>query len=73
MNTFEPSRKLRALLLAALFGLGTIAGVSGCDTNEGPFEEAGEQVDDAVDETQDAADDAGDEIEDAADDIDDEF
>lgn len=66
MDTFDPARKLRALLMAALLGIAATAGLTGCD--EGPIEEAGEEVDDAVDEAQDAAEDAGDEIEDAVDD-----
>ena len=42
------------LLMAGMFGL------QACDTNEGPLEEAGEEIDDA-------ADDIGDEIDDAVD------
>ena len=52
------TEKLRALRLVALLGLG-IAALSGCD-NDGPLEEAGEEIGDAVE-------DAGDEIEDALD------
>ena len=47
---------LRALLVAGL-ALGTVAA---CDSNDGPMEEAGEQIDNAVDETADAVEDAGD-------------
>lgn len=51
-----------SILLAALF-LG--AGVTGCE-QDGPMEEAGEEIDNAVD-------DAGDELEDAADEVEDEI
>ena len=44
------SRKLRLLMLAALLTMG-VASLTACD--EGPFEEAGEEVDDAVDEAED--------------------
>lgn len=47
---------LRALLVAGL-ALGTLAA---CDSNDGPMEEAGEQIDNAVDETAEAVEDAGD-------------
>lgn len=46
---------LRALLVAGL-ALGTLAA---CDSNDGPMEEAGEQIDNAVDETAEAVEDAG--------------
>jgi len=52
------TEKMRVLGLAALLGLG-FAALSGCD-NDGPLEEAGEEIGDAVE-------DAGDEIEDALD------
>ena len=51
-----------SILLAALF-LG--GGITACE-QDGPMEEAGEEIDDAVD-------DAGDEIEDAADEVEDEI
>jgi hypothetical protein len=53
------SKLLFALLIVASFSL------VGC--NEGPFEEASEEVDDAVEEVQDEAEDAADEIEDEVD------
>ena len=49
----------KAVVLAALFGLGTL-GLAGCD--DGRFEEAGEEIDDAGDEMQDRMEDAGDEL-----------
>lgn len=49
------------VLLAFLF---TGLGIAGCDVNEGPAEEAGENIDNAVDKTGDAIEDAGDKIQD---------
>ncbi len=40
----------------------------GCDRNEGPAEDMGESVDEAMDDAGDAMEDAGDEVEDAVDD-----
>lgn len=37
---------------------------AGCDVNEGPAEEAGENVDEAIDRTGEAVEDAGDKIRD---------
>ncbi|MGV3592451.1 MAG: hypothetical protein ACO1PZ_12235 [Gammaproteobacteria bacterium] len=54
------TRKLYILMLM-MAGLFTL---QACDTNEGPLEEAGEEIDQA-------ADDVGDNIEDAADDLND--
>lgn len=48
-----------ALLFAALFGLA----IAGCDTNEGPMEETGEQFDEAGEEAAEGLDEAGDEVE----------
>jgi len=39
------------LLLAMLLGLGTVA-FAGCES-QGPFEEAGEEIDEAADEIED--------------------
>ncbi len=52
---------LRTVLIAALLGLGTV-GLSACD--EGPIEEAGEEIDAAASDN--PVEEAGDEIEDAA-------
>lgn len=42
-----------ALLVAAVLG------IAGCDMNDGPAEEVGENIDEAADELEDAVDDAG--------------
>lgn len=59
---FGRIEQLTSILLATLF-LG--AGVSGCD-QDGPMEEAAEEMEDVMD-------DAGDELEDAADEVEDEI
>lgn len=61
------AKSLRSLFLVfcLLFAGGGL--LAGCD-NQGPAEETGEAIDDAVDDAGDAMEDAGDEIEDAADD-----
>ncbi len=63
MQILNSSGKVRTLLIAALLGLGTTAGLSAC-SDDGPAEEAGEEVDEAVDEAEDAAEEAGDAFED---------
>lgn len=55
---------VKAGVLALIFGLAS----AGCD-NDGPAENLGEQVDDAVDEARDGIEDAADEVRDAADDV----
>lgn len=46
---------------------------AGCDSDQGPAEEAGEQIDEAVEDVQDSAEDAaesaGDQVEEAADEL----
>ena len=37
-------------ILAVLLGLGVLGGVAACDANDGPLEEAAEDLDDAADE-----------------------
>lgn len=67
MNNAHGTKKaarILSTLFALLFALGGSAMLTGCE-DQGPLEEAGEEIDDAVD-------DAGDAIEDAGDDIDDE-
>jgi predicted small secreted protein len=54
-----------ALALSLFLALAGLA-MAGCE--EGPFERAGENIDEAGDEIEDAADEAGDEIEDAIED-----
>lgn len=46
------NERLKALLIALLLGAGAI-GATACE-QEGPFEEAGEEVDEAADEAEDA-------------------
>lgn len=60
--------KLRHALLILLLGLalGTL-GLTACD-DQGPAEEAGEEIDDTADDVGDEFDDAGDEMEDTFDD-----
>jgi hypothetical protein len=57
-------RKTTATLATGLFA--TLLLLGGC-SEDGPAEEAGEQVDEAADEAEDAAEEAGDEVEDATD------
>jgi len=58
----------RALMIMFAFsGFGLLAA---CD-NDGPAEEAGEQIDESMEEAGDAMEDAGDAMEDAADDAED--
>lgn len=60
----------RSLFFALLIGI-AVVGMYGCpqnDSNEGPAEQAGEQVDDAVDKAGDAIEDAGDKAGDAIED-----
>jgi predicted small lipoprotein YifL len=53
------------LLLALSLGAFTLVG---CD-NDGPMENAGEAVDEAVEDMKDTAEEAGNDIEDAVDDV----
>ncbi|WP_018865435.1 MULTISPECIES: hypothetical protein [Thioalkalivibrio] len=57
--------RLTILFLALMLALGG-ASLAGCD-NQGPAEETGEEIDDAMDDAGDAMDDAGDEMEDTFD------
>lgn len=58
---------LKKMAMAMLLGLMAF-GVVACDNDEGPAEEAGESVDNAMDDAGDAMDDAGEEIQDKAED-----
>lgn len=49
-----------------MLALGVAFGVAGCE-EKGPMEEAGERMDDALDDAGDAIEDAGDKVEDAVD------
>jgi hypothetical protein len=60
------NRSTLAFGLVALFALPF--GVA-CDRHEGPAEELGESIDDAVDDLKDSGEDLGDKLEDAADEI----
>lgn len=62
------STKAKYALLLAIFSIGSFT-IVGCESNDGPMEEAGEKVDEAADDVKDAADDIGDGIEDAADEM----
>lgn len=53
----NPMAKLFMTLMTALFLMG---GLAACDDNDGPAEEAGEAIDDAVEDTGDAVEDATD-------------
>ncbi|WP_024461158.1 hypothetical protein [Marinimicrobium sp. LS-A18] len=57
------TKRVRSLALAMFLVLSGGAFLTGCD--QGPAEEAGEKIDDAVDDAGDAMDDAADEAEDA--------
>jgi hypothetical protein len=57
MSVFAKS--LKTALLLVLFGIGSM-GLSGCD--DGRFEEAGEEIDEAGEEMQDNIDDAADDL-----------
>jgi predicted small secreted protein len=46
--------EVRNWLVAAALGLAAIPFVAACDTNEGPLEEAGEEIDEAADDVEDA-------------------
>ncbi len=57
--------KLRAIAIAA-FGLSMLAG---CTERDGPAENFGEQIDDAVEDAGDRLEEAGDEVQEAADEV----
>lgn len=71
----QRSPKITSALFALLFAFGGGAMLTGCE-EQGPAEEAGEEIDEAVedagDEIDEAAEEAGDAVEDAADEIEDE-
>ena len=60
--------RLRALtnFMSGLLLATSACALSACN-DDGPFEEAGEKVDDAIDDAGDAVEDLGDEIDDATD------
>jgi len=69
------SPKITSALFALLFALGGGAVLTGCE-QQGPAEEAGEEIDEAVEdageEIDEAAEEAGDAVEDAADEVEEE-
>lgn len=60
-------KNLLGLAAFSLFAITPMIALTGCDTNDGPAEEAGEALDDAADDVGDALDDASDEVDDAID------
>lgn len=58
---------LKKLAMAMLLGLMAF-GVVACDNDDGPAEEAGQSVDNAMDDAGDAMEDAGDDMQDKAED-----
>ncbi|MFP4104569.1 MAG: hypothetical protein ACLFVU_00635 [Phycisphaerae bacterium] len=65
--------KLNTWLLVALLALGSGALLGGCEYEEGTGEEAGEEVDDALDEADEEVDDALDEADEELDELGDEL
>lgn len=57
------TKRVRSLALALFLVLSGGAFLTACD-NQGPAEEAGENIDDAVEDAGDSMEDAGDEVED---------
>lgn len=69
MNKSHATRtgtRISAALFALLFALGGGAMLTGCE-DQGPAEEAGEEIDEAVEDAGDAIEDAGDEVEEETD------
>ncbi|GAB3351699.1 hypothetical protein GCM10027512_26240 [Chromohalobacter beijerinckii] len=65
-NSMLRSEWLRKMALALIIGM-TAVGVVACD-DEGPAEEAGESVDNAMDDAGDSMEEAGEDIQNAAED-----
>jgi hypothetical protein len=59
-------RKVFLMMSIAVLSCGLVT--TGCADNDGPAEEVGESIDEAMDEAGDAIEDAADEVEDAVDD-----
>lgn len=47
---------MKKTIIALLFGLGAMGTLAACDSNDGPLEEAGEELDEAADDVKDAVD-----------------
>lgn len=65
-ETKTGSIRINGAILALLFALGGGAVLTGCE-DQGPAEEAGEEIDEAVEDAGDAMEDAGDDVEDETD------
>lgn len=65
-HSTKGSTRITSALFALLFALGGGAVLTGCE-DQGPAEEAGEEIDEAVEEAGDAAEDAADEVEEETD------
>ena len=63
--------KRKLFSTALLFPMVFATSLIGVACNDGPMEEAGENIDDGIDNTKDAFEDVGDDIEDGIDEIDD--
>lgn len=67
--------RIATMSISALAAL-LLLGLPGCDRNEGPVEEAAEDVDESLEETaeqiDEAAEEAGDKVEEAADELEEE-
>ncbi len=59
---------LKNIIFAALLAFVAGLGLTGCEA-DGPAEEAGEKIDDMVDDTKDKMEDAADDVEDSADEL----
>lgn len=46
---------MKKTMVALLFAIGAMGTLAACDSDDGPIEEAGEELDDAADELEDAA------------------
>ncbi len=62
---------LKSAVLTAALCLPLFLGA--CEEHDGPFEQMGEEVDDAADDVEDAAEDTADSLEDTGDRYDDDF
>lgn len=45
---------MKKTIIALLFGLGAMGTLAACDSNDGPLEEAGEELDEAAEDVEDA-------------------
>jgi|GEM_PF-471217 len=65
-NAMTFGRRCMRTLLLLLLAVGAGAGLSACE-DQGPAEQAGEEIDEAVEDAGDAVEDAADDVEDEAD------